>query len=160
GVPEAGGCRRFGQGDPGGQRVISVDAGGVAPPAGNIRRSRAEQDRPARSRTWRTPIPLGSFAFPARGSGMAEAARRRRVRVGVRAWAVAFAAPMGTARAPLPIVILAAALPVAPVRAELRILETAHLRLIYQSPSQRFIASYAAQCFENAFRFHARTFAW
>ncbi len=72
---------------------------------------------------------------------MPEAAgRRRRVR------AAAFALT----------VLLAAA----PARAEYRVLETPHLRLVYHSPAQRFIASYAAQCFENAFRFHARTFGW
>jgi len=47
-----------------------------------------------------------------------------------------------------------------PARAEFRILETPHLRLVYYSPAQRFIASYTAQCFENSFRFHSSTFGW
>jgi len=62
----------------------------------------------------------------------------------------------GWPRLAIALAILAAA----PVRAEYRILETEHLRLVYYSPVERFIAPYAAQCFENSFRFHARTFGW
>lgn len=75
---------------------------------------------------------------------MARAARRR---------------PVGRATATLLAAALAALAP-AGARAEFRILETPHLRLVYYSPAQRFIASYTAQCFENSFRFHARTFGW
>ena len=75
---------------------------------------------------------------------MAEAARRRMLRGVI--------APLAGA--------LALLLAVPAAHAEFRILETPHMRLIYHSPAQRFIASYTAQCFENAFRFHAATFGW
>lgn len=66
-----------------------------------------------------------------------------------------------SARAVAPfLALLSVILAPPPARAELRILETPHLRLIYNSPAQRFIASYTAQCFENSFRFHAGTFGW
>ena len=45
-------------------------------------------------------------------------------------------------------------------RAELRTLETEHLRLVYYAPTQTFIAAYAARCFENSYRFHAARFGW
>jgi hypothetical protein len=66
------------------------------------------------------------------------------------------------ARAVLLAVAFAAAAALGPpaARAEFRILETPHLRLVYYSPAQRFIASYTAQCFENAYRFHSSTFGW
>lgn len=47
-----------------------------------------------------------------------------------------------------------------PVRAEYRVLETPHLRLIYHHPSQDFIVDHTARCFENSLRFHSRTFQY
>ena len=70
------------------------------------------------------------------------------------------AAPRRSSRIAAAMAAVTIALSAGAVRAEIRILETPHLWLVYQSPTQRFIASYTAQCFENAFRFHARTFAW
>jgi hypothetical protein len=89
---------------------------------------------------------------------MGEAAPSRSARPG--AWARVHGAALSRELLPACVVALVAALGASPAGAELRTLETPHLRLIYQSPSQRFIASYTAQCFENAFRFHARTFGW
>jgi hypothetical protein len=43
-------------------------------------------------------------------------------------------------------------------RADERVLETRHLRLIYTHPAQDFIAEYTARCFENSLRFHSRIF--
>jgi hypothetical protein len=43
-----------------------------------------------------------------------------------------------------------------PAAAELRSIETQHLRLIYQSPTLDFIAPYTARCFENSLRFHSK----
>jgi hypothetical protein len=43
-----------------------------------------------------------------------------------------------------------------PATAELRSIETQHLRLIYQSPTLDFIAPYTARCFENSLRFHSK----
>ena len=43
-----------------------------------------------------------------------------------------------------------------PASAELRSIETDHLRLIYQSPTLDFIAPYTARCFENSLRFHSK----
>lgn len=90
---------------------------------------------------------------------MAEAARRRTARPAGRP------ATAGRRRRRPAVVALAAGVLVAlaaafPARAEYRILETPHMRLIYHSPAQRFIASYTARCFENSFRFHAATFGW
>lgn len=43
-------------------------------------------------------------------------------------------------------------------RAEYRVLETPHLRLIYQHPAHDFLATYTARCFENSLRFHSGVF--
>jgi hypothetical protein len=53
---------------------------------------------------------------------------------------------------------LAALAGFAPARAEMRVIETRDLRLVYPSPSLRFLAPYAAQCFENSIRFHRQLF--
>ena len=54
--------------------------------------------------------------------------------------------------------LLALMLVPAIARAELRTLETEHLRLVYYAPTQTFIAAYAARCFENSMRFQRRLF--
>jgi len=48
----------------------------------------------------------------------------------------------------------------ATARAEYRVLETPHLRLIYQHPAQDFIVDHTARCFENSLRFHSRIFQY
>ena len=48
----------------------------------------------------------------------------------------------------------------APARAEIRALETDHLRLIYPAPALSFLAPYAARCFENSLRFHRGLFGY
>ena len=45
-----------------------------------------------------------------------------------------------------------------PARAQLRVLETDDLRLVYPAPALSFLAPYAARCFENSIRFHERLF--
>jgi hypothetical protein len=45
-------------------------------------------------------------------------------------------------------------------RAEYRVLETPHVRLIYQHPAQDFIVDHTARCFENSLRFHSRIFQY
>lgn len=56
--------------------------------------------------------------------------------------------------------LLAAALAAPAARAELRVLETRDLRLVYPHPSLHFIAPYVAQCFENSMRFHRQLFQY
>lgn len=48
----------------------------------------------------------------------------------------------------------------APARAELRVLETETLRLVYPHPALHFLAPYTAQCFENSMRFHRGLFGY
>ena len=50
------------------------------------------------------------------------------------------------------------ALPASPARAQLSVLETSDLRLIYLSPSESFLAPHVARCFENSLRFQRRLF--
>ena len=59
-------------------------------------------------------------------------------------------------------ITLAAALALlaGPARSEFRVLETPHLRLIYQHPAQDFIVDHTARCFENSLRFHSRLFQY
>ena len=45
-------------------------------------------------------------------------------------------------------------------RAELRVLETDHLRLIFQHPAHHFLAAHTARCFENSLRFHSDLFRY
>jgi hypothetical protein len=47
-----------------------------------------------------------------------------------------------------------------PARAQLSVLETADLRLIYFSPSESFLAPHVARCFENSLRFQRRLFEY
>jgi len=46
----------------------------------------------------------------------------------------------------------------ATAHADLRVLETDDLRLVYSAPALSFLAPYAARCFENSIRFHERLF--
>ena len=66
-------------------------------------------------------------------------------------------------RAPAALVLLAILvwllLP-APVGAELSVLETKDLQLIYFSPGQSFLAPHVARCFENSLRFQRRLFEY
>ena len=57
--------------------------------------------------------------------------------------------------------VLLAAPPLAPAaRAELRVIETRDLRLVYPHPSLHFLAPYTAQCFENSMEAHRRRFQY
>ena len=47
-----------------------------------------------------------------------------------------------------------------PARAQLSVLETADLRLIYFSPSESYLAPHVARCFENSLRFQRRLFEY
>ena len=39
-------------------------------------------------------------------------------------------------------------------RAQMQVLETRDLRMLYHGPTLSFIAPYTARCFENSMRFH------
>lgn len=54
--------------------------------------------------------------------------------------------------------VLAFAAPPSPARAEIRVLETPHFRVVYFAPMLTYLAPYAARCFENSFRFHRGLF--
>ena len=48
----------------------------------------------------------------------------------------------------------------APARAQLQVIETRDLRLIYHGQTLGFLAPYTARCFENSLRFHERLFGY
>jgi hypothetical protein len=56
--------------------------------------------------------------------------------------------------------LLAPLLLVAPARAQLELVETHDVRLLYPKTTLGFIAPYSTQCFENSLRFYERTFSY
>lgn len=60
----------------------------------------------------------------------------------------------------LPALALALAWATRPSTAEFQVLETADLRLVYEAPTQSYLAPHVARCFENSLRFHRKLWSY